>query len=250
MKNSSNISIILLFILSGCAKEMKYQYDSVNRIYFQVKKQNSLGNMVPIDSVVFSFGKQPENIKKDTAKIAVQVMGDSSSVDRIYNVKVLATGADGSKTTMVEGQDYDLISPEQVFRAGRFLDTLRIVVYREHLSSSVQHPVSKTLMLKLEPSKDFKPDLPEGREMKLSLNNILIAPKWWKANEASFGFYHPKKWRILISLDPLFAVEDVFTGTGVDIQKKSGILEQYLNANVVIDDETGMRIKKTSLVPL
>ena len=47
---------------------------------------------------------------------------------------------------------------------------------------------------------------------------------WWTANEGELGFYHPKKWRKLIELDPIFAIEDAFVGTGVDMTKKSQIL--------------------------
>jgi len=86
--------------------------------------------------------------------------------------------------------------------------------------------------------------------MKLSVNNILFPPAWWEANETQLGFYHPKKWRKLIEWDPIFAVEDAFIGTGVDMQKKSGMLNDWLNKNVIIDDETGMRITKTGLVEI
>ena len=48
----------------------------------------------------------------------------------------------------------------------------------------------------------------------------------------------------------MFAVEDVFVGTGVDMQKKSGMLNDWLDKNVIIDDETGMRITKTGLVEI
>ena len=34
------------------------------------------------------------------------------------------------------------------------------------------------------------------------------------------------------------------------MQKKSGMLNDWLNKNVIIDDETGMRITKTGLVEI
>lgn len=70
--------------------------------------------------------------------------------------------------------------------------------------------------------------------MKLSVNNILFPPAWWEKNETQLGFYHPKKWRKLIEWDPIFAVEDAFIGTGVDMQKKSGMLNDWLNKNIII----------------
>ena len=59
-----------------------------------------------------------------------------------------------------------------------------------------------------------------------------------------------KKWRKLIELDPIFAIEDAFVGTGVDMTKKSQILREWLNKNIIIDDETGMRIMMDGLVEI
>ena len=41
-------------------EKVEYQYDDVNRIYFQYEVLNSLGNKVSLDSVVFSFEKATE----------------------------------------------------------------------------------------------------------------------------------------------------------------------------------------------
>lgn len=237
--------------LQGCEQDPEYEYDEVNRIYFQYEVQNSLGNKVSIDSVVFSFGKLPEAVVADTAKIVIQLMGNISEQPRKYRVKVLEKGKQLSGvTTMVEGEDYAPIAEEQVFGANRFQDTLRILVYRSNLSTSLRNPESKTLMLTLEEGGDFQLGINVGHEMKLSVNNILFPPAWWEKNETQLGFYHPKKWRKLIEWDPIFAVEDAFIGTGVDMQKKSGMLNDWLNKNIIIDDETGMRITKTGLVEI
>ena len=166
-------------------------------------------------------------------------------------MKVLKEGVQLSGvTTMVEGEDYAPIAEEQVFGPNRFQDTLRILVYRKNLSTSLRNPESKTLMLALEEGEDFLLGVNVGHEMKLSVNNILFPPAWWAANETQLGFYHPKKWRKLIECDSMFAFEDAFVGTGVDMQKKSGMLNDWLDKNVIIDDETGMRITKTGLVEI
>ena len=57
--------------LQGCEQDPEYEYDEVNRIYFQYEVQNSLGNKVSIDSVVFSFGKLPEAVVADTDRKSV-----------------------------------------------------------------------------------------------------------------------------------------------------------------------------------
>lgn len=245
MKRMVYILCMLCFCLQGCEKELEYRYDDVDRIYFEYEYKNSSDRLVYRDSVIFSFGKLPESVTVDTAKIPVCLLGNPSETERTYRVKVVAAESD-----MVEGEDYEVLSPEQTFGAHRLVDTLRIVVFREHLSASVRNPQSKTLQLELEASGDFQLGINSGRKMKLSLNNVLLPPLWWEANSVELGFYHPKKWRKLIELDSLFAVEDVFAGTGVDMNKKSSILNQWLQMNVIIDDETGMRITKDGLVPV
>ena len=151
---------------------------------------------------------------------------------------------------MVADEDYVSLAEEQLFGPGRFQDTLRIVVFRKNLSKSLRNPESKTLMLTLVAGGDFQLGIEDGREMKLSVNDILFPPAWWTANEGELGFYHPKKWRKLIELDPIFAIEDAFVGTGADMTKKSQILREWLNKNIIIDDETGMRIMMDGLVEI
>lgn len=251
MKRLIYIAWAFCFGLLGCEQDPEYKYDDVDRIYFQYEVQNSLGRDVDIDSVVFSFGKLPEAVLADTAKIVVKLMGNTSGQARKYRIKVLKKGVRlNGETTMMEGEDYAPVAEEQLFGPDRFQDTLRILVYRKNLSTSLRNPESKTLMLTLEASDDFQLGINVGHEMKLSVNNILFPPAWWAANETQLGFYHPKKWRKLIEWDPIFAVEDSFIGTGVDMQKKSGMLNDWLSKNVIIDDETGMRITKTGLVEI
>ena len=43
--------------LQGCEQDPEYEYDDIDRIYFQYEVQNSLGNNVSVDSVVFSYGE-------------------------------------------------------------------------------------------------------------------------------------------------------------------------------------------------
>ena len=228
MKKVIYVFLWFCLYLQGCEQKVEYQYDDVNRIYFQYEVLNSLGNKVSLDSVVFSFGKLSDDVGADTAKIVVRVLGNTSEEPRTYRVKVLEKG------NYLNGET----------------DTLRIVVFRKNLSKSLRNPESKTLMLTLVAGGDFQLGIEDGREMKLSVNDILFPPAWWTANEGELGFYHPKKWRKLIELDPIFAIEDAFVGTGVDMTKKSQILREWLNKNIIIDDETGMRIMMDGLVEI
>ena len=251
MKKVIYVFLWFCLYLQGCEQKVEYQYDDVNRIYFQYEVLNSLGNKVSLDSVVFSFGKLSDDVVADTAKIVVRVLGNTSEEPRTYRVKVLEKGNYlNGETDMVADEDYVSLAEEQLFGPGRFQDTLRIVVFRKNRSKSLRNPESKTLMLTLVAGGDFQLGIEDGREMKLSVNDILFPPAWWTANEGELGFYHPKKWRKLIELDPIFAIEDAFVGTGVDMTKKSQILREWLNKNIIIDDETGMRIMMDGLVEI
>lgn len=44
---------MVLPLFTRCEQKVEYQYDDVNRIYFQYEVLNSLGNKVSLDSVVF-----------------------------------------------------------------------------------------------------------------------------------------------------------------------------------------------------
>ena len=226
MKKVIYVFLWFCLYLQGCEQKVEYQYDDVNRIYFQYEVLNSLGNKVSLDSVVFSFGKLSDDVGADTAKIVVRVLGNTSEEPRTYRVKVLEKGNYlNGETDMVADEDYVSLAEEQLFGPGRFQDTLVA-------------------------GGDFQLGIEDGREMKLSVNDILFPPAWWTANEGELGFYHPKKWRKLIELDPIFAIEDAFVGTGVDMTKKSQILREWLNKNIIIDDETGMRIMMDGLVEI
>lgn len=53
MKKVIYVFLWFCLYLQGCEQKVEYQYDDVNRIYFQYEVLNSLGNKVSLDSVVF-----------------------------------------------------------------------------------------------------------------------------------------------------------------------------------------------------
>src|SRR5690606_38050567 len=110
-------------------------------------------------------------------------------------------------TTAVEGVHFAPISSDQVFGAGRFTDTLKIVVFRDALSSSFTNPEDRVLALTLEASDDFDLGMKDGLTTYLSINNYLSEPVWWDTplRRNYIGFYHPEKWKILISFNEQFA---------------------------------------------
>lgn len=109
MKKVIYVFLWFCLYLQGCEQKVEYQYDDVNRIYFQYEVLNSLGNKVSLDSVVFSFGKLSDDVVADTAKIVVRVLGNTSEEPRTYRVKVLEKGNYlNGETDMVADEDYVL----------------------------------------------------------------------------------------------------------------------------------------------
>ena len=77
MKKVIYVFLWFCLYLQGCEQKVEYQYDDVNRIYFQYEVLNSLGNKVSLDSVVFSFGKLSDDVVADTAKICLLYTSES-----------------------------------------------------------------------------------------------------------------------------------------------------------------------------
>ena len=85
MKKVIYVFLWFCLYLQGCEQKVEYQYDDVNRIYFQYEVLNSLGNKVSLDSVVFSFGKLSDDV-------VARVLGNTSEEPRTYWVQVLEKG--------------------------------------------------------------------------------------------------------------------------------------------------------------
>ncbi len=232
--------LVLILSLASCDQSIDYLYKEKSRIQFKYYTLDYNKNMVPMTKSTFSFGMLPDAIESDTAKIVVEFLGTPSDVDRKYKVKVFP-----DSTTAVAGVNYKAIESEQTFKAGKFKDTLRIVVYRKGLSTSFKNPQDLRIALDLEPSEDFDLGMKDGLRTFLYINNYLSEPEWWKSSLVSdyVGFYHPKKWKILISFNSKFSnpVTCPFDVNNEGRQYFAG-LAQYLLSVPTFDDETGARI--------
>ena len=226
------------FIFQACDQEIDYPYQGKDRIQFShyTTDYNSVRHYS--DSIVYSFGLKPDDIHVDTAKVVIELLGRTSDSDRHYRVEVIA-----DSTNAVAGVHYEAIDEEQVFRAGRINDTLRIVVHRDNLSTSFVNPVTTRLDLRLVPSEDFDLGLEGGITKKILLNNYLSEPLWWSGSLMSLGYYHPKKWKILMSFNDKYANYDScpFDVNNEGRQYRQGLIN-YLNSIPTFDDETGARL--------
>lgn len=237
---------IVLVNFSSCDQSIDNFYTEKSRIQFKYFKEDTGSNRVirrtyyKQDNYTFSFGMAADDVVKDTANIVVEFLGSATDKDRTYKVRI---GADSS--TAIEGVHFEPISETQVFRAGRHKDTLKIVVLRSQLSSSFVTPENRRIALDLVPSEDFNLGMKDGLRTYLYINNYLSKPIWWEDSlrEPYLKFYHPKKWKILISFNQRFNDPNScpfdFNNEG---RGYFNGLSMYLNGVPTYDDETGGRI--------
>lgn len=232
---------------SSCDQSIDNLYTEKSRIQFKYYTVDYQKKMIIKNSSTFSFGMLDESILIDTAYIPVEYLGVPSDKDRVYNIRVLQ-----DSTTAEPNVHFQPLSSTQVFRAGRLTDTIKVVVLRSSLSSSFKHPVDKRLALEMLPSDDFNLGMKDGLVTYLNINNYLSEPEWWSTPLRGnyIGFYHPKKWKILMSFNPGFTDSKVcpFDYNNQGRQYFQG-LANYLNAIPTFDDETGDRIYIDRLVP-
>lgn len=232
----------------SCDQSIDNFYAEKSRIQFKHYRETVTLNKVTryyFDKNTFSFGMAPDAVKEDTARIVVEFLGEVSDRDRSYTVKINA-----DSTTAVEGVHYKPFSATQTFHAGRMKDTLKIVALRSELSSSFIFPEDRRIVLDLVPSEDFNLGLMGGVRTRLDINNYLSKPKWWgDPLRSALGFYHPKKWKILIGFNPLYADSEncIFDTNNTGREYMRG-LAAYLEGVPTFDDETGARIYIDRLV--
>lgn len=235
--------LVLLVILTSCNQDIDNFYAEKGRIQFKYFKEETGSNKVVyrtyFNQTTFSFGRFDETVEQDTARIVVEFLGEVSKLDRHYQVRIVA-----DSTTAVEGLHYEPFSNTQIFRAGRMKDTLKIVVKRKALSSSFSNPEDKRLTLDLVSTADFNLGMKGGLRTRLNINNYLSEPIWWKDPlRSNLRFYHPKKWKILISFNKDFSDPEKcrfdFNNEG---RSYFDGLTRYLNSVPTFDDETGGRI--------
>jgi len=228
--------MVLLF--ASCQKDAGLTYKDKNGIYF-IYNDTVYNKITAFDKVTYSFGMLDDSKHKDTAKIVLRAMGKAANKDRFYRVSI-----NTDSTTAVEGIHYEIIQPLQKFKANKFIDTLKIVVLRDNLSSSHVKQESKRIALKIEESDDFNVGIAKGAQMKLVINNYLNEPKWWK-NYLGSGlyFYHPEKWKVLMKFHDNFKNPAGESPMAYDlITKYFSSLRAYLIENTTRDKETNERV--------
>ncbi|WP_164111884.1 MULTISPECIES: DUF4843 domain-containing protein [Sphingobacterium] len=236
---------LTLFLLASCAKEAGLNYSDKDRVYFAYNYK-FLNQIREFDKTIFSFGMAEEDVKEDTVSIAVKLLGQPADHDRFYKISVLA-----DSTTAIEGVHYKSISSTQKFKANLFVDTLKIVVLREALSSSHITQEKKIISLYIEESEDLGIGVNKGARTKVEINNYLSEPKWWKSYEGiGLYYYHPEKWKVLMRFNEAFKVVDSDRPMSQNLTAPYfSALRSYLMANPTYDKETKERVLIDRLAP-
>lgn len=259
MKKFLYMMILFAAFLPACNQEVNYPYQGKDRVHFKHYTMDSVTQRrYYYEKVYFtdrekaitahniSMGFIPDEITKETIKIPVELLGRVSDVERTYRVEIIP-----GLTTAVAGEHYEPFEQAQKFAPGGISDTLRIVVNREALSSNFRDPEITILALRIVPSDDFDTGLTDGVEMAFILANYLTEPDWWSSAEGNWdgqlAYFHPLKWKILISFDEKFAN---YTSCPYDInngRRFTDALRRYLEDNVVVDEYTNERLYMTSV---
>lgn len=239
----------ICFVLSftACDQEIDFPYEGKDKIQFKHFTTDWNEKRIYKDSLIFSFGLLDADIQTDTVNILMEFLGNGSDLDRTYNISV-----DHDSTTAQVDIHYEMIKNVQTFHSGRRFDTLKVVVYRKDLSTSFITPKNERIHFVLEESTDFDLGLTAGRRFTLLMNNYLSEPVWWEGNfHGALGFYHPQKWRILMSFNDGFKSPSKCPFDQNDEGRGyiSG-LSAYLQGVPTYDEETGDRIFMNEMVPV
>ena len=171
----------------------------------------------------------------------MEYTGRSSDAERIYHVNVVQ-----DSSTATEGVHYQVIDKKQIFRPNVLHDTLRIVVCRDNMNSRFKEQERYRLELELEPSEDFDLGIRQGIRKTLWLNNYMSEPVWWEGNfHGTLGFFHPEKWKILISWDQALPIRTVVPTIGTAVKtlpKHSGAISTTMRMPFTTRTDTGFTL--------
>lgn len=231
----------------SCDQDIDAAFERKDGLHFKHFTVDYNGKRIYKDSTVYSFGLKNDTILIDTLKMVIELVGKPSDVDRKYLVEIM-----NDSTTAVEGVHYKHFEKEQIFRAKKRVDTLRIPIIREKLNKDYLNPKNERLDLKIIENDDFTTGITRGVRAKVVMNDCMVEPIWWEGNfHGSLYYFHPKKWKILISFNDAFENENScpFDQNGEGRGYISG-LSEYLKQEYVYEiiDGKKYRLLMTEMV--
>lgn len=242
----------LVLMLSSCKDEINLPYSDADKVYFEYEYQDpawSSTHLIKRDSVTAAMGYLPNGQDRMEVKIPIKLLGSALDKDATYKVEVAEQGTIVTgKTTAIENVHYLPLEDHYTFHSGLLVDTLRITALRSALSSSYSKKENATLVLRIVDGGELGRGLRDGWEMLISMSNFMSEPSWWSTY--ALGFYHPEKYKILLMFEDesFYASADLLNDSSA--RRCISAMSNYLEDNVVIDEETGKRIGFDSLINL
>ncbi len=191
--NSIGMLLFVGGLLLGCEKNYQVYDADLEAIRFYTRPQT--------DSMVYSFALMP-GVVTDTVEIPLQILGFTSTVDRVANVVVLP-----EKTTATAERHYQL--QPCVIPAGEIEGVQKVVV---HWDDDLETG-TVCVALRIGESADFIPGPVNERFFRLMITGQLTQPSGWRRE---FGDYSIAKHR--------FIIETTGKGTNYNEWKRAELL--------------------------
>nr|WP_121269245.1 DUF4843 domain-containing protein [Pedobacter schmidteae] len=203
------IILIASSIFAACTKESLQQYSEKPRVYLSLRK-DSLYSKFPLSTagnIQIDYAPQKSAKQKDTLKLNIQVSGVAENADRVFVFE-----RNTAAGTAVEGTDFDLLDKNFIIPAGKFNNSIRVVIYRSLNMAKV--PVSFGYVLRANENFELGPDRDTTRfssnsgimnmiALKVTARDVLTKPANWDSFIANyFGVYSQVKHRFVIDVLP------------------------------------------------
>lgn len=193
-------SLMAVGLLSSCSETDYMVYDT-----------NYSGLYFTTDTLRYSFGVTPANVRTWEYRIPVSLMGKPENVDRIFSYRV----AEG--TTAAEGVQYTIGMP--VILADSINGYIPVILNRDELAGNYEDGyVRYRLVFDLVADDVFIPTL-SGADNRcvLEFDNAVERPEWLNADgekvwyDKQWGIWHPLK--LIKMVEYFHAMEDVVPET-------------------------------------
>lgn len=183
-------------LASSCSEEYMTYDTGYSGIYF------------PNDTMRYSFGVTPTDIREKEFRIPVCLMGAPSAENRTFTYRI-----DKEKTTAEEGVHCSILSP--TIEADSVRGYIPVVIHRNTLAGDYQNGyVRYRLELRLVDDNTFTPTLNAKNQVcVLFFDNAVDQPEWLDAsnkkvwNEKKFGVWHPLK--LIKMVEYFHALKDI-----------------------------------------
>ncbi len=176
-------AIAVVCVFASCDDENYMRYDTAHSgIYFTG------------DTVRYSFGVTPIDIREHTIKVPVAIMGALSGSDRTFSYELVTADCVGE-----EGKQYVMGTP--VVHADSTSGYIPITVLRDGLKGNYQDGYERyKLTLRLTASDTFVPTLDSASQVRVVMfDNAVEQPEWYNAmgekvwSLSTLGKWHPYK---------------------------------------------------------